>query len=207
MIHVYLHLVYTNIKQHFIFEIIIYNILNIYYMKKKVFSEEDFNSNDGMVTSIWGPSLWHVLHTISFNYPANPTSDDKLKYYNFFISLGDVLPCGACRINYKDNLKKVKLTKDALKDRKSFSKWVYDLHNHINEMTGSKYDKSFNETRELYENFRARCVKRNGKSAKEDGCTESLYGIKSKVKLNIVPKSTRGKTFKVDEKCKVKRAK
>ena len=79
--------------------------------------------------------------------------------------------------NYKENLKSVKLTKQSLKNRKEFSKWVYNLHNHINEMTGKKSDKSYEETRELYENFRARCVARDGKSAREDGCTESLYGI------------------------------
>ena len=30
-----------------------------------------------MVTSIWGPPMWHYLHTMSFNYPVNPTQDDK----------------------------------------------------------------------------------------------------------------------------------
>ncbi len=174
-------------------------------MKKKVFSEKDYNSNDGMVTNVWGPSLWHVLHTISFNYPVKPTEEQKQQYKDFVLSLGNVLPCGACRKNYKENLKSVKLTKQSLKNRKEFSKWVYNLHNHINEMTGKKSDKSYEETRELYENFRARCVARDGKSAREDGCTESLYGIRSKVQLNIVPKNTRGKTFKVNEKCKVKR--
>ena len=49
-------------------------------MKKKVFSEKDYNSNDGMVTNVWGPSLWHVLHTISFNYPVNPTEEQKQQY-------------------------------------------------------------------------------------------------------------------------------
>lgn len=174
-------------------------------MKKSVFSEKDYNSNDGMVTNVWGPSLWHVLHTISFNYPVNPTVEDKKNYRQYFESLGNVLPCRACRDNYKVNLSKVKLTEKALKNRKSFSKWVFNLHNHVNEMTGKKFDKTYEETRELYENFRARCIPRNNKSAKEDGCTESLYGVRSKVKLNIVPKNERGKTFKVNDKCKVKK--
>ena len=174
-------------------------------MKNKVFSEKDYNSNDGMVTNVWGPSLWHVLHTISFNYPVNPSAEDKKNYYNFMKNLGNVLPCGACRNNYKDNLKKIKLTKEVLENRKAFSKWVFKLHNHINQMTGKTYEKTFDETRNLYENFRARCVPRDGKSAKEDGCIESLYGVRSKVQLNIVPKNTRGKTFKVNDKCKVKR--
>ena len=28
-----------------------------------------------MLTSVWGPSLWHSLHTISFNYPVKPTKE------------------------------------------------------------------------------------------------------------------------------------
>ena len=48
---------------------------------KNVFSKSDFNSNDGMMTHVWGPSLWHTLHTISFNYAVNPTEDDKTNYY------------------------------------------------------------------------------------------------------------------------------
>ena len=37
-------------------------------MGKKVFSENDYNSGDGMLTSVWGPPMWHTLYTISFNY-------------------------------------------------------------------------------------------------------------------------------------------
>ena len=34
-----------------------------------VFTYTDYNSGDGMLTSVWGPGLWHYLHTMSFNYP------------------------------------------------------------------------------------------------------------------------------------------
>ena len=34
---------------------------------KKVYDKDDFASGDGMLTSVWGPSLWHYLHTMSFN--------------------------------------------------------------------------------------------------------------------------------------------
>ena len=46
-------------------------------MVKKVFSNEDCNSGDGMLTSVWGPPMWHTLHTISFNYPVKPTKEQK----------------------------------------------------------------------------------------------------------------------------------
>jgi hypothetical protein len=29
------------------------------------------------MTSVWGSPMWHVLHTISFNYPIKPTKEQK----------------------------------------------------------------------------------------------------------------------------------
>jgi hypothetical protein len=39
------------------------------------------------------------------------------------------------------------------------------------------------------------------KSVKENGCTEPIYGEKSKCVLHIVPQSTKCETFQVDDKC------
>ena len=50
---------------------------------RKVYDKEDFSSGDGMLTSVWGPSLWHYLHTMSFNYPVNPTGKQKKAYKSF----------------------------------------------------------------------------------------------------------------------------
>jgi hypothetical protein len=48
-------------------------------------------------------------------------------------------------------------------------------------------------------------AKENGKE-KEKGCTEPLYGEKSKCVLKIIPENERGPTFTIDNKC-VKRRK
>ncbi len=77
---------------------------------KPVFSEKDFNSGDGMLTSVWGPSMWHYLHTMSFNYPHKPTCDDKRHYHNFILNLQNVLPCGKCRKNLKKKFEKITIT-------------------------------------------------------------------------------------------------
>ena len=52
---------------------------------KKVFNKNDYESNDGMMTSVWGPALWHSLHTMSFNYPVNPTKKEKINYKKFIL--------------------------------------------------------------------------------------------------------------------------
>jgi hypothetical protein len=69
-------------------------ISNFIVMSKKyIFSESDYNSGDGMMTSVWGPPMWHVLHTISFNYPLKPTNEQKIFYYNFYTNLKNILTC------------------------------------------------------------------------------------------------------------------
>jgi hypothetical protein len=30
--------------------------------KRPVYSLNDYKSGDGMLTSVWGPSMWHTLH-------------------------------------------------------------------------------------------------------------------------------------------------
>ena len=47
---------------------------------KYIFTREDYNSDNGMMTYIWGPSSWHSLHTMSFNYPVKPTKKHKKDY-------------------------------------------------------------------------------------------------------------------------------
>jgi len=49
------------------------NSNNIKGKKKYVYTKKDFQSNDGMSTSLWVPGLWHTLQTISFNYPISPS--------------------------------------------------------------------------------------------------------------------------------------
>ena len=180
---------------------------------KKVYGKGDFASGDGMLTSVWGPSLWHYLHTMSFNYPVKPTKQDKKSYKAFIINLKNVLPCGYCRINFVKNLKSVPLRTFDLKNRCNFSKWMFRLHEHINKMLGKKSNLTFVQVQERYEHFRARCtIDIGGKTKivktrkkKEKGCVEPLYGKKSKCVIKIVPSETKGGTFQMDDRCKKKR--
>ena len=187
--------------------------------KKRLFSVTDYESNDGMLTTVWGPSKWHFLHTMSFNYPVHPSLDDKRKYRNYMLSLKYVLPCGKCRKNLKENYKKLPLTMSHMKTRDTFSRYVYDLHELVNDMLGKKSGLTFEQVRERYEHFRARCVKSSGEilkkktvvysgrrsirktKKKENGCTEPLFGEKSKCVLQIVPQNKKCDTFQMDSKC------
>lgn len=187
--------------------------------KNRVYSKGDFSSGDGMLTTVWGPSIWHFLHTMSFNYPVKPTADDKKYYSEFIKSLQHVLPCRHCRENLVNNFKVFPLKPCHMESRAAFSRYVYGLHETVNKMLGKKSGLKFCDVRERYEHFRARCtddkpkvwdikklerrkekIKGKGKE-KEKGCTEPLYGKKAKCVIKIVPQEEKCKTFEMDKRC------
>jgi hypothetical protein len=184
---------------------------------RRVFTKKDFNSGDGFLVSVWGPLAWTFLHTISFNYPVNPTHEYKVHYRDFIISLQHVLPCKYCRMNLKKNLKQLPLKMSNMKNRETFSRYVYELHEVVNRMLHKKSKLTYCDVRERYEQFRSRCTEENPKiftfkkekaktmRKKEKGCTEPLYGKKSKCIINIVPQEDKSATFKMDKKCIKKR--
>jgi hypothetical protein len=165
-----------------------------------LYTNEEYNSGDGMLTTIWGPGLWHYLHTMSFNYPVRPTKDEKKQYKDFVLQLKYVLPCKHCRLNLVKNFEELPLLNKHMESRYSFSKYIYLLHEHINTMLGKISNLTYDEVRERYEHFRARCTKKITK--KEKGCTESLYGEKSKCIIKIVPNKVKCKTFQMNKSCK-----
>ena len=179
--------------------------------KKRVFTQKDYNSGDGMLTTVFGPPMWHFLHIMSFNYPVNPTQEDKNHYKDFIYSLRYVLPCKYCRINLTSNLKQKPLQMCHMESRETFSRYIYELHELINKMLKKQSNLSYCDVRERYEHFRSRCTeekqtifkfkKTTTRSKKEKGCTEPLYGKKSKCVINIVPQEDKGATFQMDKKC------
>ena len=187
-------------------------------VRKRTFKKKDYFSGDGMLTTVWGPSMWHFLHTMSFNYPVAPTEDDKKHYKEFMLSLQYILPCKYCRQNLTKNYKVFPLRSSDMAGRESFSRYVYKLHEMVNKMLKKKSGLSYCDVRERYEHFRSRCTDENPKlfdikayknnktqKKKEKGCTEPLYGKKSKCIIKIVPQDEKCKTMQIDQKCIKKR--
>lgn len=179
-----------------------------------VFAKEDYNSSNGMQSSVFGPPTWFILHCTSFNYPTNPTEQDKKHYMNFISSFEYTLPCVYCRNNFKSNLKAADFGIHVMENRETFSRFVYNLHNAVNKMLGKKIKISYEEVRDRYEHFRSRCNEKETKAAirqrqleekKEIGCSDSMYGSKSRCILSIVPKESKTKNFKINSKCMAKK--
>lgn len=197
--------------------------------KVRAFTKKDFHSGDGMLTTVWGPSMWHFLHTMSFNYPVEPTHDQKRQYMDFILNLRNVLPCKYCRMNLTNNLATRPIKMCHMASRDTFSRFVYDLHETVNRLLGKKSGLTYCDVRERYEHFRSRCTQDapkvfnfkefykntgnghgNGhgtrkKGEHEKGCTEPLYGKKAKCVISIVPQDVKVPTFSVDDQCIKKR--
>lgn len=195
--------------------------------KRRIFKKKDFYSGDGMLTTVWGPPMWHYLHTMSFNYPVHPTPANKKEYREFVLSLRHTLPCKYCRQNLTNNLKAHPLTHAHMQSRDTFSRYIYQLHETVNKMLGKTSGLSYCDVRERYEHFRSRCTsdqnrifqikqaalekekeneKENEKekepATKEKGCTEPLYsGKKAKCVMQIVPQEEKCETFQVKKEC------
>ncbi len=175
---------------------------------KKIYSKNHYESGDGMLTTVWGPSLWHFLHTMSFNYPIEPSKEEKKHYKNFVLNLQNVLPCKYCRMNLVTNFKQLPLTNDCMKNRYTFSMYIYNLHELINKMLKKKSELSYQDVRERYEHFRARCGKKKNKlfkfkktQKKHKGCTEPIHKVKSKGVVHIVPQDVKCDSLVIDNKC------
>ena len=94
-----------------------------------------------------------------------------------------------------------------MKDRESFSRYIYQLHELVNKMLHKKSNLTYCEVRERYEHFRSRCneekpkifkfKKLTFKNKKEKGCTDPLYGKKTKCIINIVPQEKKIDTFQM----------
>ena len=107
---------------------------------------------------LWGPYFWNVIHLTSFGYPTNPNDEDKQTYRNFYLNLGNILPCGSCSNSCIEFMEESKnhtngcnLNIDhALESRESLIKWGFDFHNVVNEKLGKVYPKTFEDFNENY---------------------------------------------------------
>ena len=124
----------------------------------------DSSKTNGLITKIWGPHFWEVLHYVSFGYPLEPTEQHKKDYKDFYVSVKNVLPCKYCRESYSNFIleeEKTKLQDTDLLNRDSLTRWVYKLHERVNEKIGMDYKVSYDDVYYKYENIRAQCIPAN----------------------------------------------
>lgn len=162
-----------------------YALCNLRYGK-------NYNSKGGMQSAIFGPAFWMTIHITSFNYPVNPTAEDKHNYSNWLWSIGNILPCMYCRENFPKNMEAAHFHEKSLESRDSFSRFCYELHCVVNTML-NKTSPTYEEVRDRYELFRSRCLSPEQQqelqqSQKELGCIRPLHdGERGKCFIQIIP--------------------
>jgi len=52
------------------------------------------------MSRIWGPLGWMTLHSISLNYPENPSGEDKSILFSFMRSFAESITCPSCRSHF-----------------------------------------------------------------------------------------------------------
>ena len=123
---------------------------------------------------VWGPHYWFFLHTLAMTYPHHPNSVTKKKYYEFIQNLPLFLPVEEISGEFSKLIDKYPIT-PYLDNRDSFVRWMYFIHNKINE----KLEKPQISLNEFFINY-------YDKYKSSDEKTEQYYKIKEKIIYFII---------------------
>jgi hypothetical protein len=107
---------------------------------------------------IWGPKFWFFLHTISLYYPNYPNAITKKKYYEFIQNLPMFLPVEEISSKFSKLLDKYPI-QPYLDNKESFIKWVWFIHNKINEQLEKPIISLNDFYIKYYENYKSKNTK------------------------------------------------
>lgn len=119
---------------------------------------DKYRAKRGVCSQKW----WDFLHAITYNYPMEPTREQKKDTHMFFISLGKIFPCGVCKGLYNKILEINPITKN-LESRVKLCNWLYQVHALINKSlvrlgnTDIPILTNYENFCEKYEDMRAKC--------------------------------------------------
>ena len=95
-------------------------------------------SNDGFISSIWGPMMWWQMESVALfsNYAPSNITKTSLALTQYFDALGGILPCSYCRDNYANNRSVLRTPRYKTADETAL--YVYRLHNVVNKALDKK---------------------------------------------------------------------
>ena len=105
---------------------------------------------NGYGKDYWGPRLWYLLHKISYNYPLNPSYEDKSFYLKYFSTIVRIIPCPYCANHLFTTIQNDRLHQN-LENRQQLVEWFKNAHNKVNISNGKRIYTGF-EIDNLYEN-------------------------------------------------------
>jgi len=110
-------------------------------------------------TEFFGPSMWKTLHSIAWNYgadPHTPTETEQKEITDFFNLLTNLIPCPQCRTHYKNYIIEHLIDPSS---RVNLTKWLHTLHNDVNRRTG-KMELSYEDHSKDYNEWNSKTIHR-----------------------------------------------
>jgi FAD-linked sulfhydryl oxidase len=109
-------------------------------------------------SKVWGPHMWFFLHTTAMTYPVRPNAITKKKYYEFIQNLPLFIPIENMSGQFTKLLDEYPI-QPYLDTKESFIRWVWFIHNKINEKL-EKPKITLNEFyKKYYEEYKPKNVK------------------------------------------------
>jgi hypothetical protein len=100
-----------------------------------------------MNVNVWGPELWGILHGLSSLGKQSTANYAK----EILVSLKTLLPCIHCRNSYIDFYAKLPEPSKSFSIREEAIKWVYVLHNKVNDKLDEQLAENSSGKEELKE--------------------------------------------------------
>lgn len=98
--------------------------------------------------------MWFTLHAIARGYPESPSLSTRRHARNFMLALPSMIPCEKCSEHARTFLElNTQALERAVRSRSDMERFIIDLHNHANVMTG-KSRMSLAQARALYSSAR-----------------------------------------------------
>ena len=97
---------------------------------------------------VWGKHYWFFLDTVAMTYPHRPNDGTKKKYYDFIMNLPLFIPIESISSNFEKLLNLYPVS-PYLDSRESLVRWIWFIHNKINE----KLEKEKITLNQFYENY------------------------------------------------------
>ena len=123
---------------------------------------------------VWGPHMWFFINTIAMTYPNRPNAVTKKKYYDFMQNLPMFIPIEHMSGEFSKLLDEYPI-QPYLDTKESFIKWVWFIHNKINE----KLEKPQITLNEFYKKYYEEYKPKNVKLAE-------YYKMRSKVIYGVI---------------------
>jgi len=89
-----------------------------------------------MTPKTWGKYFWYTIHLTALGYSEKPTFEDKIAYKSFYESIGKVLPCKKCTINFARHFADMPIDPYLIHGKRKLFDWTVYLHNTVNKELG-----------------------------------------------------------------------